>query len=96
VTEVFTGFGEKRTSAESVADQAIQQARAYLAANVPVGEHLADQLLLPIAMAGAGSFVTHLPTEHTRTNILVIARFLPATIALTHIGGDRYRVEAVC
>jgi RNA 3'-terminal phosphate cyclase (ATP) len=94
-TEVFTGFGEKRTIAEAVADQAIQQARKYLTANVPVGEHLADQLLLPIAMAGSGSFLTHSPTEHTRTNILVISRFLPARISMSALDADRYRVKAV-
>ena len=75
VTEVFTGFGMKAVTAEAVADQAIQEARRYLAANVPVGEHLADQLLLPLALAGGGSFVTQSPTQHTRTNVDVIARF---------------------
>jgi RNA 3'-terminal phosphate cyclase (ATP) len=93
VTEVFTGFGTKGTSAEAVAEQAIQQARRYLAADVPVGEHLADQMLLPLAMAGGGSFVTHHPSEHTKTNIQVIAQFLPGRITLSGIGKERYRVD---
>src|SRR6185503_402954 len=43
VTEVVTGFGEKGIRAEVVAEQAAQQAAAYIEAGVPVGEHLADQ-----------------------------------------------------
>src|SRR6185437_7524199 len=77
VTEVFTSFGMKGVSAEAVEEQAFREARRYLACDAPVGPHLADQLLLPIAMAGGGSFVTYEPTEHTRTNIQVIQRFLP-------------------
>jgi len=77
VTEVFTSFGMKGVSAEAVAEQAFREARRYLACDAPVGPHLADQLLLPLALAGGGSFVTYEPTEHTRTNIQVIQRFLP-------------------
>lgn len=76
VVEVVTGFGEKRRSAEDVAGEACAEALAYVAANVPVGRHLADQLLVPMAMAGGGSFRTVTPTAHTRTNADVIARFL--------------------
>ena len=77
VTEIVTGFGEKGVSAENVANRAVDEARAYLAAGVPVGAHLADQLLVPLAVAGGGSFRTVAPTPHTRTNADVIARFLP-------------------
>lgn len=77
VTEVFTGFGEKGRSAEDVAHLAIEQARAYLATGVPVGPHLADQLLLPLALSAGGSFVTGELTRHSTTNIDVIKRFLP-------------------
>jgi RNA 3'-terminal phosphate cyclase (ATP) len=93
VTEVFTGFGMKAVTAEAVADQAVQQARRYLAAKIPVGESLADQLLLPLALAGEGSFMTHSPTRHTKTNIEVITRFLPVRVALAEISRDVWRVE---
>jgi RNA 3'-terminal phosphate cyclase (ATP) len=93
VTEVFTGFGMKGVSAEAVADQAIQQVRRYLTAGVSIGEYLADQLLLPMAIAGGGSFITLSPSEHTRTNIEVIARFLPVSIRLTDTGPDARRIE---
>lgn len=82
VTEVFTGFGLKGVTAEAVAEQAVHHARRYLAAQVPVGEHLADQILLPMALAGGGLFATQSPTRHTRTNIEVITRFLSLPIKI--------------
>ena len=92
VTEIFTGFGERGMSAEAVAGHTVGEVRRHLSANVPVGPHLADQLLLPLALAGAGSFVTSAPTEHTRTNIAVIEKLLDVEIALTELGDRRWRV----
>src|SRR5262249_6767771 len=54
VTEVFTGFGERNVRAEAVAEQAADAARRYIAAGVPVGRQLADQLLVPLALARGG------------------------------------------
>jgi RNA 3'-terminal phosphate cyclase (ATP) len=76
VTEIFTGFGERGVSAELVAQGVAREALAYLTAEVPVGEHLADQLLLPMALAGGGSFRTVEPSSHTRTQAVVIREFL--------------------
>lgn len=76
VTEVFTGFGERGVSAETVADGVATEALAYLAAGVPVGTHLADQLLLPLALAGGGMFRSMQPSPHARTQAEVIRRFL--------------------
>jgi RNA 3'-terminal phosphate cyclase (ATP) len=75
VTEVFTGFGERGVRAEHVAQSAAREARAYIAHAAPVGEHLADQLLLPMALAGGGSFTCTEVTPHLRSNALVIERF---------------------
>lgn len=82
VTEVFTGFGELGVSAERVASQAVKAAQEYLSANVPVGRYLADQLLLPMALAGGGSFRTLPPSRHTTTNIDVIRQFLPVEVTV--------------
>ena len=92
VTEVFTGFGMKGVTAEAVAEDPIQQARRYLAAGVPVGTCLADQLLLPLAIAGGGSFLTMAPSRHTLTNVDVIGRFLPVRIELRDSAKDRWQV----
>jgi RNA 3'-terminal phosphate cyclase (ATP) len=81
-TEVFTGFGEVGVRAESVATKAAQEARAYIASGVPVGRYLADQLLIPIALAGAGKFRTGPLSRHTTTNLEVIRSFLDVRIEL--------------
>ena len=82
VTEVVTGFGDKRVSAADVAAGACREARTYLAAGVPVGAHLADQLLLPMALAAGGTFRTVPPTPHTTTNARVIEAFLGPRVRL--------------
>jgi RNA 3'-terminal phosphate cyclase (ATP) len=93
VTEVFTGFGMKGVTAEAVAENAIQQAKRYLAAGVPVGVCLADQLLLPMAIAGGGSFLTLAPSRHTLTNIDVIARLLPVRFDIDEVGNGQWQVK---
>ncbi|HMV55002.1 MAG TPA: RNA 3'-terminal phosphate cyclase [Rhodocyclaceae bacterium] len=77
VTELFSGFGERGVSAETVAGRVVKAARAWLASGAAVGEHLADQLVMPLALAGGGSFTTHVQSSHLTTNLDVIARFLP-------------------
>ena len=80
VTEVFTSFGEKSLLAETVAKRLLNEVRAYLKTDAAVGEHLADQLLLPMALAGGGSFSCNKVSQHALTNAEVIARFLPVRI----------------
>jgi RNA 3'-terminal phosphate cyclase (ATP) len=83
LTEVFTGFGKRGVPAEHVALQPVREVQEYLTAEVAVGRHLADQLLLPMALAGGGSFQSLSPTLHATTNMEVIQRFLP--IAMTAV-----------
>jgi RNA 3'-terminal phosphate cyclase (ATP) len=93
VTELFAEFGERGVRAEQVAHKAVHDVHRYLAANVPVGRHLADQLLVPMAMAGAGSFRTTTLTPHARTNIEVIQRFLDVPIEARDDDGDAVHVR---
>ena len=86
LTEVFSAFGEIGVRAEAVAERAVQEARRYLATGVPVGPNLADQLLLPLALAGAGAFRTIGLSSHSRTNLDVIRAFVANHISVT---GDR-------
>ena len=76
VTEVFTGFGERGVRAEVVAGRAAAEALEYLASGAPVGHHLADQLLLPLAVAGGGAFRSLQPSLHARTQAEIIRLFL--------------------
>ena len=78
--ELVSAFGEKGLRAERVAQQACDDAAAFLAADVPVGEHLADQLLLPLAVAGGGRFRSMPLSLHATTNIATIRAFLDVAI----------------
>lgn len=82
VTEVVAGFGEKGVRAETVAGQAANEARAYLASQAPVGEHLADQLLLPMALGAGGEFISSVATQHLRSNAAVIERFTQKRVTI--------------
>ena len=92
-SEVFTGFGAPKISAESVAEESVKQAERFLQSGAVVGEHLADQLLLPLALARGGSFVTTQPSEHTRTNARIIREFLETDIGLHSEESGRWIVE---
>jgi RNA 3'-terminal phosphate cyclase (ATP) len=78
----FTAFGSRRQSAEDVARAAYAQMRQFLHSDAVVEEHLADQLLLPMALARGGEFLTGEPSEHLRTNAQVIEQFGVAKIVI--------------
>lgn len=88
VTAVFSSVGQTSVRAEQVADQAIEQARTWLGSGAAVEEHLADQLLLPLAMAGAGSFTTPHISEHLSSNIEVIRHFMDIDIQCGKSNGN--------
>ena len=85
VCEISTGIAQFGKSAEAVATAAAKGLRGYLASTAPVGVHLADQLLLPMALAGGGEFHTLSITDHTRTNMALIEQFLPVKFSVEDI-----------
>jgi RNA 3'-terminal phosphate cyclase (ATP) len=93
VTAIFTAFGQLGVSAEKVANGAAREAREYLVSEAVACEHLTDQLLLPMAIAGAGSFTALKINLHARTNMEVISRFLAARFETT--AGDGFTMVAV-
>jgi RNA 3'-terminal phosphate cyclase (ATP) len=92
VTEVFTGFGRLGVRAERVAGEALRELRDYERSGVPVGPHLADQLLLPLGISAwqpgdgcrqrGGSFRTLPLTPHATTHMEVLRAFLDVSIAV--------------
>ena len=84
---MFVGFGDRGISAVTLAAGVADEAQRWMDRDVPVGPHLADQLLLPFALAGGGRFRTSSLTPHTTTNIAVIQRFLDVPIAVTEASG---------
>jgi RNA 3'-terminal phosphate cyclase (ATP) len=93
LTELFTGFGEKRVSAEAVAERLAKEVREYLESGAPVGEYLADQLLIPIALAGGGSFAATPLSSHSTTNLDVIEMFLARKFRVDRSTETQHRVS---
>lgn len=93
VTELFAGFGERGLPAELVAEGACREAERYLAAGVPVGEHLADQLVIPLALAGEGGFRTMRLSRHATTQLELVRRFLSVAFDAVEAGPDVVEVR---
>lgn len=93
VTEVFTGFGQRGVPAEKVAAQAVNAAQRYLACDVAAGVYLADQLLLPLALAGSGVLTTLPLSQHTRTNIHIIEQFLAVTFSTVQLDPQIWQIS---
>ncbi len=79
VTEIVTGFGQLGVLAQNIGKQAATRMLGYLKSAAFAGPYLADQMLLPMAMAGHGVFTTVSPTKHTQTSADIIRRFLDVT-----------------
>ena len=74
----FTSLGKKRKPAEQVADDACNELIEFLYTEAALDCHLADQLVLYMALAGGRSTVSaERITEHLLTNIWVIEHFMP-------------------
>lgn len=82
LTEMMTEFGEKGIAAERVAQRLATRIRDFHAGTAAVGEYLADQLLLPFALAGGGRFTATCLSSHLQTSCEVIAKFLPVEFAI--------------
>ena len=93
LTEVVTGIGERGVRAETIAERVVKETQDYLSRNAPVGEHLADQLLIPLALAGGGSYLTGPLSLHTTTNIEIVKKFLSVDISASHAGNEMCRIE---
>jgi RNA 3'-terminal phosphate cyclase (ATP) len=93
VTEVFTRVGERGVRAEVVAENAADEALRYLQTETPVGEHLADQLLIPLSLARGGSFATGPLSLHTQTNIDIIRKFVDIDITARETAYGIWRVD---
>jgi RNA 3'-terminal phosphate cyclase (ATP) len=93
ITEVFTSFGRRGVPANQVASDLSDQVCEYLSSGAPVGRYLADQLMIPMALAGGGKFRTLPLTRHSQTNIEVIKKFLDVKIAAAKIDRLVWDVE---
>lgn len=77
----FSSLGRKGLPADKVAEAAVKQLRSFTDSDAAVDHHLADQLLLPMALAhGRSSFSTNRLTSHTLTNISLLRQWLNTRI----------------
>ncbi|MCB1099616.1 MAG: RNA 3'-terminal phosphate cyclase [Verrucomicrobiae bacterium] len=93
VCEMTIAFGERGKSGKRVAHDAAKAMRDYLGTGAVVGRRLADQLLLPIALAGAGEFLTMKPSKHTLTNAALIQQFLDVKIDISEQEDGQWKVS---
>jgi RNA 3'-terminal phosphate cyclase (ATP) len=90
--ETFTGHGERGMSAEKVATRLAGEVKTYLRSGACVGQHLSDQLLLPMALAGGGIFITHGISEHLQSNARLIEKFLTVEIAWSELKAGQWKI----
>lgn len=91
VTDVFVGLGERGVTAEKVAHRATGEVKRSLRTDAPVSQLLADQLMIPFALAGGGAFRTIEPTLHSLTQLELIPRFLDVKLECREEGGGTWR-----
>lgn len=93
VPTLFYGLGERGKPAESVADDAADEAIRFRDGNAPVDPHSADQLLLPLIFSpDASEYRTTEVTRHLTTNIATLGKFVDRGVTLE---GDEGRPGTV-
>lgn len=70
----FSALGERGRRSEDVAEATLTDFGQFHAGDAPVDEHMADQLLVLLAIAGGRVRIPRL-TDHVRTNLELIAAF---------------------
>ncbi len=79
----FSSLGRKGVPADEVAQAAVDELLSFVQSNSAVDAHLADQLLLPMALAhGCSTMSTPVLTAHTMTNIELLRQWLDVTIVV--------------
>lgn len=91
VTEVATAIGERGRPGERVAGACAEAMRRYLRATAPVGEHLLDQLLVPLALTAGGELRAVRWTAHAEAQRELLRTWFVRDIAVTR-GDDGVRV----
>ncbi len=92
ISELFTGFGAPGVSLHKVARDAVKSVKRYIDTDVPVGRFLADQLLIPLAIAGKGAFRTTDPSCRTLGMIEIIKAFMGIEIKMHATGRDSWKI----
>lgn len=85
----FSALGAPGKRAEAVTDEAVEDLLVFLSTDACLDPHIADQVLLPLALIkGTSRFTTSRVTQHLLTNAHVIQKFLPVTIEVRGTIGE--------
>jgi RNA 3'-terminal phosphate cyclase (ATP) len=85
-TTVFTAFGMRGKPSEKVISEVVNLAKHFIESGAAVDHFLADQLLIYMAIANGGCYITDKISTHTQTNIEVIKKFLPVDFVIERQG----------
>jgi RNA 3'-terminal phosphate cyclase (ATP) len=90
----FTSLGRKGLPADKVAETAVAELLAFMDNNLAVDKRLADQLLLPMALAnGRSTLTTNQLTDHTLTNANLLSQWLDVSITINGELGQPAQIE---
>jgi len=92
VMELVAAIGERERSSEQVAGACANQLLRYLQATAPVGEHLLDQLLVPLALTAGGELRALAWTPHAEAQRLLLRAWFERDIAVER-GDDGVHVR---
>jgi RNA 3'-terminal phosphate cyclase (ATP) len=85
VQELITLYPSRNESLERLSERGARELKRYLQSEAHIGTHLADQLLLPLAIAGGGSFSAMSGDLHLATNAWVLEQFGFAKVQLREV-----------
>lgn len=84
--EIVSGFGQIGLRAETLGEKSAGRMAGFLAGKAFSGPYLADQLILPMALAGGGAFTTVKPSSHMLTAAAIAEKFTGRRLAAERTG----------
>ncbi len=88
----FEETGDINLAEKKVAQRVSQRYLGFVNSNAQIDEHLADQLLLPMLVAGSGEFTTTKLSSHTITNIAIIEQIQDCSFTVEGLPQGLWRI----
>jgi RNA 3'-terminal phosphate cyclase (ATP) len=89
----FSALGAPGKASEVVAEEAVAALLAHRDSGAALDQHLADQIVLPLALAsGASSFTAERVSRHLTTNAWVVEQF---ELAHVSVAGNRIDLQSL-
>ncbi len=90
----FSAYGRRGIPSEAVAEEAVEALHEHHASNATIELHLADQILLPLALASdVSTFTVARSTKHLQTNGWTIGQFGIAKVSIEEGAPCSVRIE---